>query len=98
MSAASTHPSPTTGHGTHVPTISSEGSEWVTINGKPALHVGHKFVTHIKPGVDPAPHDPVLSEGSSFVTIDGNAMSRIGDGLDCGDALALGDPFVMVGD
>ncbi len=93
---AASHPASSTGHGTWHPTVSTGGSDFVFIANQPAIHVGHLFAVHTKTGRSPSPHIPVVSEGSSFVKINGSPMSRIGDSMGCGDAIATGCDFVFV--
>ena len=97
MPAASSHPSATTGHGAHVPNVTTGGSPNVFINGKPALRVGDATAVHIKPGNSPAPHASAISVGSSTVFINGQPAARIGDSIACGDAVAEGSSNVFIG-
>jgi uncharacterized Zn-binding protein involved in type VI secretion len=98
MPLASTHPATTTGHDGYHPTVSTEGSGDVFIEGDPALHGGGlAFIVHVKPGNNPSPHVETTEEGSSTVFINGSPACRIGDDLSMGDTLASANATVFIG-
>lgn len=94
MSVVSVHAAITTGHAGFPPTVSTGGSGLVFISSQPVIETGTTFAPHTDPNGNV--HTPKQSEGSSFVFTEGNAVARIGDGLDCGDALASGNSFVFI--
>ena len=94
MAGVAVHVATTEGHDGFPPTTSVGGSDYITIDGKPVIVVGTRFVQH---GDKPLPYPPVAIEGSDYISIDGIAVCEIGSLLDCGDRIATGSDFVTIG-
>lgn len=86
---------PSTGHGGFAPrTGASSGSTDVVINGSPALRVSDPWPDHTDGN---STHAGTQAAGSPTVVVNGLALARIGDSIDCGDAVAGGSPDVISG-
>ena len=81
-----------TGHGCFPPRASTSGCDWVAIEGVEVLRVGDGYASH---RCGKTSHSGSQAEGSSLVFIDDVPVARIGDGVDCGSALAQGSDFVF---
>lgn len=86
-----------TGHGCWPSRPAVSGSPNVTINNIPALRVDDAYAAHTCPAI-PETHDGNQAQGSSSVTVNAKALSRVGDNVSCGGALAEGSPNVTSGD
>lgn len=82
------------GHGCFPPSNCVTGSGNVVINGKPAMRVGDKFVTHC---CGPKCHPPVLANGSATVKTNGKPAGRLGDSTGCGGKVMVGSGNVLIG-
>ncbi|MGL5039973.1 MAG: PAAR domain-containing protein [Aeromonas sp.] len=94
MAAAARKGDKCTGHGDFPPRASISGSANVLINGLPALCVGDEFEPHCN---SDACHGGKLTAGSGSVFVNGKALGRVGDALDCGSTVAEGSSTVNVG-
>ena len=94
MAGVAVHVATTEGHDGFPPTTSTGGSDYITIEGKPVIVVGTKFVQHCDGG---SCHIPVAVQGSDYISIDGIAVCQQGDLLDCGDRIATGSDLVNIG-
>lgn len=83
-----------TGHGCYPPRASVEGSDNVFINGKGVHCQGHGWAAHT---CGDSTHDGTCSGGSSTVYANGKPIARVGDGISCGSAVAVGSPDVFAG-
>jgi len=83
-----------TGHGCFPPRNSTSGSNNVFINGIPAHRQSDSWATHC---CGPSCHASSLAAGSSTVFVNGLELSRIGDPIACGSAVAVGSPNVFAG-
>lgn len=81
-----------TGHGCFPPRASISANDLLFINDIPALVVGSGFASH---RCGDSSHGGAVAGGSSLVNIDGKALARIGDPVDCGSAVAEGSSFVF---
>ena len=93
MAGVAVHVATTKGHDGFPPTTSVGGSDYITIDGKPVIVEGTRFVQHCNNSC----HTPVAIEGSDYISIDGIAVCEIGNLLDCGDRIATGSDFVTIG-
>jgi len=80
-----------TGHGAWPPRANSEGDDYLIVNGKPVHCVGHAYPSHCDP--DSNCHSGKLAGGSALMTVNGNAVGRIGDPVSCGGNAAEGDGY-----
>lgn len=89
--------SPTIGHGCWPPTMISQGSSTVFVNGLPAAAMGNAIIPHTCVAPPFPTHAGVVAQGSTSVFIEGSPAARIGDMTSCGDMIAMGSPNVLVG-
>jgi uncharacterized Zn-binding protein involved in type VI secretion len=71
---------------------SDQGSENVFINGIPVHREMDHWVTHC---CGDNCHDSFLLKGSDTVFVNGKAIARIGDLVECGSLVAEGSPNVF---
>lgn len=79
------------GHGCFPPSPAVEGSPDVFTNNIPTHRVGDAVQTHCCGSC----HGRKQSAGSSTVFVNGKAIARIGDAINCGGAMAAGSPNVF---
>lgn len=84
-----------TGHAGFPPRGNTGASGNVFVNGIAVHRQNDPWPTHCNS--TPTCHDGVLSGGSATVFVNGQACSRIGDDISCGDAVAEGSPDVFAG-
>ncbi len=81
------------GHGCFPPTPAVGASGDVFINSIGALRKGDALAPH---GCsDCPPHGRSVSGGSPTVFVNGRALARVGDGIDCGGSMAAGSADVF---
>lgn len=83
------------GHGLFPPRSSTSGSPDVWANGVAVHRQGDSWAIHCDP--DMACHGGSLVGGSSTVFVNGKAIGRIGDPIDCGSSVASGSSDVFAG-
>ena len=87
----------TTGHGCFQPRSSTpNGSSDVFVNGQGAIRSTDAWPVHTCPAI-PASHAGAQSSGSATVFVNGLALARIGDSIDCGDTVSAGSSDVISG-
>lgn len=84
-----------TGHGCFPPRPNIEASSDVFIDGIGAHRVGDAWASHCC-GI-PC-HGGTQATGSPTVFVNGQALARIGDSVDCGSSNATGSPSVFIND
>lgn len=94
MPAVSRQDDQCSGHGCFPPRRSTAGSPNVFCTGKPVLRKGDPFEAH---SCGDHTHTATVSAGSGTVFVNGLALARIGDALDCGSVVAAGSPNVFAG-
>lgn len=83
-------------HGCFPPTPTMAGSADVFINGRPAIRVGDPLVPH---GCsDCSAHPRSIAAGAGTVSVNGRAIARVTDAVDCGGQVQTGSSSVFVGD
>lgn len=82
------------GHGCFPPRVNDQASSDVFVNGIGAHRQGDHWVTHC---CGNSCHDSSLAKGSSTVFVNGKQLSRIGDPVACGSAVAQGSNNVYAG-
>ncbi|WP_163833380.1 PAAR domain-containing protein [Spartinivicinus ruber] len=80
-----------TGHADFPPRNNTGSDHYLVINGRPVHCVGHGWADHCNPV--PVCHAGVLAAGSAYMTVNGNAVARIGDPISCGSQVATGDSY-----
>lgn len=83
------------GHGGYGPAVAIEGDAYMVVNGQPVHCVGHAWQTHSDGS---SSHQGRLAAGSSYYFVNGRAVGRVGDPIDCGDTVASGDPYFVIHD
>ena len=81
------------GHGCFPPSATASGETTKTfVNGKPVQTKGRtQYTPHVCGNTTHAGALRIVSEGASKTFFEGNAVSRIDDGIACGDTIA-GEP------
>lgn len=79
------------GHSGYPPRASIEASTNVYVNNKGVVRVGDKFAIHCSGDC----HDGTQQTGSAFVFVNGKAMARVNDTIDCGSTDAQGSDNVF---
>lgn len=82
------------GHGSFPPRVNDQGSGDVFVNGIPTHRNGDHWVTHC---AGRSCHDGNLSGGSNTVFVNGKAICRVGDAVNCGSTAAEGSVNVYAG-
>ena len=67
----------------------------VFANGRGVGRLGDSYVPHSCP--DHLPHVGAIAVGSETVFVNKKRLARIGDGIDCGGAVAEGSPNIFSG-
>lgn len=84
-----------TGHGCFPARPSVSASPNVFVNGIAVHRLNDAWDLHGCPTC--TPHGGVLAAGSSTVNVNGKAIGRIGDPVDCGSSVAEGSTNVFAG-
>jgi len=84
------------GHECWPPRPNVRGSGDVMVNGLPAHRRTDEWAVHCCPP-NVACHASVLAEGSGTVFVNGLALGRVGDPVECGSSVATGSPNVFAG-
>lgn len=84
----------TSGHDGYPPTVVTEGTTKLMINGKPAALVGSHCKPHSKP--KGGTHTPVIVSGHSRVKVNGIEVAVVGSKTDCGDTIVDGDNLIQI--
>lgn len=96
MPAVTTLGLKSTGHDKCPPVEAIEGASNFTANGKPLVLVSDKYAPH---GCEAHKiHQGYLAEGSPSFLYNGRAVGRVGDKISCGDTVAEGESFFIIGD
>lgn len=85
-----------TGHGAFPPRANAGSDPYLTVNGRTVHCVGHAWTSHCNDV--PVCHGGSLAAGSAYYTVNGAPVGRVGDPVDCGSAVATGDPYFMIKD
>jgi uncharacterized Zn-binding protein involved in type VI secretion len=83
-----------TGHGGFPPRPSLTGSEDVFINGKPVHRTTDSWAPHTD---GTTVHPSTMGQGLSTVLVNGLAIARVGDPVQCGSTILLGSLDVYAG-
>ena len=83
-----------TGHDGYPPRQSLEGSSDVTVNGKDVHRTGDAWDLH---SLGNSVHDSTMGQGLATVTVNGKAIARVDDPVNCGSTVLLGSPDVTAG-
>ncbi len=86
------------GHGCHFPpSLATEGSPDVYVNGIPLVRQGDAYAPHACASCPQPPHSRTLSGGSGSVYINGKPAGRVGDAISCGGSAEAGSDDVSIG-
>lgn len=94
MSSCATTDSGSSGHGSHPPRSSPEGSSNVFVNSSGVHRNGDAWPAHTS---GDNTHTSNSSGGSSTVFVNSSACNRIGDPAGCGGVVTSGSGNVFVG-
>jgi uncharacterized Zn-binding protein involved in type VI secretion len=75
----------------------AQGSNNVSVNGKPAARVGDKNTLHKNLGKKCPPHITAISKGSRSVYVNNRPLARVGDSFAQCTRVAQGSPNVFAG-
>lgn len=87
----------TTGHACWPPTMVSQGSPNVIVEGLPAVTMGHMGIPHVCTSPSYPVHPLVVSQGSSNIMVNGAPLAKMGDQMSCTDMIAQGSGTVLGG-
>ena len=83
------------GHGCYPSRPPTTWSQNVKVNGLNAIRHLDQYAAHGCPVC--VPHPGGVAKGSTTVYINDRMAARLGDPIDCGTAIAVGSPNVIVG-